>query len=68
MATVDRRGKSIASAWGTIADNMPPEDYNVAYAMWKMGASAEQLAEQYNVNGLLLDYSFELRLIHESNE
>jgi hypothetical protein len=47
---------------------MPLEDYDSAYALWKMGTPVKQLAEQYNVNDMVLDYSFELRLIHESKE
>jgi hypothetical protein len=67
MATVDRRGKSVAPAVHSVS-LMPLEDYDSAYALWKMGTPVKQLAEQYNVNDMVLDYSFELRLIHESKE
>lgn len=47
---------------------MGKENYDSAYAMWKMGAPVKELAQHYEVPELHLDYSFELRLIHESKE
>lgn len=68
MVTVNRRGKSkVPAVWSTVA-NMLREDYDTAYAMWKMGAPVKELAEQYNVSDTLLDYSFDLRLMMESKE
>ena len=67
MATVDRRGKSVVPVLDTVA-SMAPEDYNSAYAMWKMGSPAKELAEQHGVPEMNLEYSFELRLIMEPKE
>lgn len=67
MATVNRRGKSLVPVLDTVS-SMPPEDYNAAYAMWKMGSPAKELAEQHGVPEMNLEYSFELRLIMESKE
>lgn len=47
--------------WGDNISDMPIEDYNTAYALWKMGTPAATLAEQYNVNPWELDYLFDLR-------
>jgi hypothetical protein len=67
MATANRQGKSLVPVLDTVS-SMAPEDYNSAYAMWKMGAPTKELAEQHGVPEMNLEYSFELRLIMESKE
>jgi hypothetical protein len=52
--------------WGLSVSDMSPEDYDVAYALWKMGTPANTLAPQYSVNPWELDYLFELRYKSES--
>jgi protein involved in ribonucleotide reduction len=68
MVTVNRRGKSKTAALISTVAAMGKENYDSAYAMWKMGAPAKELAEQHGVPEMNLEYSFELRLIIESKE
>ena len=68
MVTVERIGKSTGAALMSTISKLGKEDYDSAYALWKMGAPVRPLADQYNVNTWALEYSFELRQIHESKE
>jgi hypothetical protein len=60
MATADRSGKSVVPDFRAISD-LPREDYDSAYVLWKMGAPIGPLAEQLRVQRALLHFSFRVR-------
>jgi len=65
MATADRSGKSVV---GTIyaVSNIPREDYESAYVLWKMGAPVAPMAEQLQVDPDRLSKAFRVCYIYET--
>jgi hypothetical protein len=60
MVTADRSGKSVALGLLDIRD-VPREDYDSAYVLWKMGAPIGPLAIQLMVDEFSLKGVFEVQ-------